>query len=252
MLGEGDTIYTGVCDLTPANTCLSNADCGAGETCVSGAAAVDGNGGKIHHDPGIFTDAAFNNEYLDCATALPIRTLNRFGNPDPTRPDPVVSIDPRPAPGSTLLEDVRTAPADGFFERTGYRGAFGETNWAEGWSTMYRLGYFPECGETSTSKPGEVSGLRVGADKQTLTWDPLVAGAGVDAYQVLRKRGLFSFDAADFSTALVLEAASADRRSVDEELPAPNEIFFYQVRAANCCGQGTLGYWSTGQERLAP
>src|SRR6185295_17132637 len=52
-------------------------------------------------------------------------------------------IDPRPSIGSPLLTTNRVPPADGFFEPAPYRGAFGDENWAAGWTNTARLGYFP-------------------------------------------------------------------------------------------------------------
>ena len=127
--GEADTIYTGVCDLTPANTCLSNADCGIGETCVSGAAAVDGNGGKIHHDRASSRTWPSTTSTWTARPPTPIRDITRIPNPDPTRPDPVIAVGPAPHSGRPAARDRRQAPADGFFEQANFRGAFGDINW---------------------------------------------------------------------------------------------------------------------------
>lgn len=50
----------------------------------------------------------------------------------------VGSIDPRPASGSPALEAnrVKTVPSGDFFEQTNYLGAFGSTNWLEGWTFL--------------------------------------------------------------------------------------------------------------------
>ena len=54
-------------------------------------------------------------------------------------------LDPRPKGDSSLLSSALSAapvgaPA-GFFETTTYRGAFGETNWLDGWSYLSQHGY---------------------------------------------------------------------------------------------------------------
>jgi hypothetical protein len=59
--------------------------------------------------------------------------------------EPDGSLDPRPQPGSPLLASTLSgfpgdAPA-GFFESVGFRGAFGEGNWLNGWSWLSRAGY---------------------------------------------------------------------------------------------------------------
>jgi hypothetical protein len=55
------------------------------------------------------------------------------------------NLDPRPATNSALLTGSRStfpvgAPA-GFFEAANYRGAFGNTNWLNGWSYLSKKGY---------------------------------------------------------------------------------------------------------------
>jgi hypothetical protein len=100
--------------------------------------------GFIHHDNGTFSNAALGNNYLACASANPITTLTRTDSGDPNTPDPITLIDPTPAAASPLLTSPRTAPNDGFFEPVAFKGAFASNqNWARGWSTMDRLGYFP-------------------------------------------------------------------------------------------------------------
>ncbi len=102
-----------------------------------------GDSGKDHFDNGAFTDAALDNTYFDCLETLPIRALSRIDSGDPTLPDPATTVDPLPANGSSLWTTDRQAPQDGFFEEAAYKGAFGKTNWARGWTNMDRLGYFP-------------------------------------------------------------------------------------------------------------
>lgn len=77
------------------------------------------------------------------------------GTADPTLPDPVVYIDPRPnldtdADLATMLTTGLTAPADGFFTPVSYKGAFSpSTNWLAGWSTPALLGLFGDEGRAS-------------------------------------------------------------------------------------------------------
>src|SRR5688572_23002015 len=111
---------------------------------VGDASAAGCDTGKLHHDQGAFSNAALDNQYLACGSALPVRQLTRTSNGITTVPDPVTRIDPRPAPGSPLLTTNRVPPADGFFTSAPYRGAFGPTeNWAAGWTALSRVGYFP-------------------------------------------------------------------------------------------------------------
>ena len=66
---------------------------------------------------------------------------------------PNKGLDPRPATNSPLLTGTRSpfpgdAPA-GFFEPVNYRGAFGDTNWLDGWSYLSKKGYL-KSGDTTT------------------------------------------------------------------------------------------------------
>jgi hypothetical protein len=217
---------------------------GQGSTVPTGdATAFGGVAGNLHYDNGAFTNAALGNSYLACGSALPIRTLTRGVNPSPNVPDPIVAIDPRPAPGSPLLTTSRLAPIDGFFSRVPYKGAFsGGDNWATGWSSLSRVGYFTACGVNgANSLPNEVMGVILGSPT-SMTWDP--QHFNFRAYDVLR-----SATATGFNTATCLETSDFDTKASDAATPATGQAFFYLVRAVNDCGDGTLGYASSGIER---
>ncbi len=52
-------------------------------------------------------------------------------------------LDPRPSAGGAAYGNLADAPAsDGFFVETSYKGAFGATNWALGWSCLDHYGFF--------------------------------------------------------------------------------------------------------------
>jgi len=68
------------------------------------------------------------------------------------------SLDPRPKSDSPLLSStLSTAPAGapaGFFETTTYRGAFGDTNWLNGWTYLSQNGYlsgYPDAGSSTSA-----------------------------------------------------------------------------------------------------
>lgn len=113
----------------------------AGTNAVA-AGADSGDSGKFHHDNGLFTNAALDNDYLPCTDPLPITSLARtdlLG--DPFKPNMVTTLDPRPAVGSALLTTDRTPPSDGFFQSAGFKGAFSASvNWLKDWTTLDRLG----------------------------------------------------------------------------------------------------------------
>jgi hypothetical protein len=243
--GNTSSVPRGSCSVS-ATPCCSVADCTVPQTCVDQAPTYGGDTGKIHRDIGAFSNAALNNGYEACASPLPIRTLTRTDSGITTTPDPIISIDPRPAPGSVLLTaPTRPTPADGFFEPAPYRGAFsGGHNWAAGWTTMDRLGYVAKCDllNAPDAVPNEARGL-VLTNKTTMVWTPPL-GDDVETYDVVR-----STDKTDFTTATCVETDDFDTTAVDATTPSVGQTFYYLVRAWNDCGGGTLGYRSSGVER---
>ncbi len=179
--GNGDVVPdVGHCSLTVATTCTQDSNCPGGETCVLpgtafGAAPTDA--GKSHYAYPAFTNAALDNHYAACATPLPIRTLTR-GVGGATSPDPIDLIDPRPAAGSSLLTTNRVPPNDGFFMPAPYRGAFGPgDNWADGWTALSRVGYFPPKPVQSISTNITTSQLWT-SDKDYLLTQPIYVTSG--------------------------------------------------------------------------
>ena len=148
-----DLVPTGKCSISGV-ACCQTADCGAGGTCGDQAPIYGGDAGKIHRDNGAFTNAALDNAYIACGGALPIRQLVRTPSGVATTPDPVGLIDPIPAAGGPLTTTNRATPNDGFFEPAAYKGAFApgnNGNWAQGWTTLSRLGYFPAYPQINVS-----------------------------------------------------------------------------------------------------
>lgn len=217
---------------------------------VGDASAAGCDTGKIHHDNGVFSNASLDNQYLACGTALPIRELTRTSNGISTVPDPVTAIDPRPSAGSPLLSTNRVPPADGFFTPAPWRGAFGpSSNWAGGWSTLSRVGYFSSCAAGSANAVPDGTGEMVlggpfGNDASRIQWTPPATADGSEFYDLLRSAS------PDFTGALCLEADDPlDTDASDTTLPAVNQIFFYLARAGNPCGEGSLGTSSSGVAR---
>lgn len=216
----------------------------AGVVPTGDATAFGCDSGKIHHDNGAFTNLALDNDYFACASALPIRTLTRTSVGDPSKPDPVTSIDPRPAPSSPLNTTDRTPPKDGVFQPATFKGAFStRSNWAAGWTNMARLDYFTVCDTLNAplAVPDEVREVRF-ADKTTLSWRAVPFNVLV--YDVLR-----SPNAQDFTAADCVETDDTDTTAQDATTPAAGVVFYYLVRAENDCGEGSLGTRSDGVER---
>ena len=233
----------GVCAIGAAQ-CLTDAACGANGPCqdkpidwIGTDPQTGGDQTKLHHDNGALSNAALNNDYLSCASALPIRSLVRDVRAFPDF-DQVVSIDPRPAAGA--LVTPRTPPNDGFYVAAPYKGAFGASLWAARWTNFDRLGYLPFCDGTNGVIPSEVISLSFGTpgSKTRLTWTqpPLANSMGSQLYDVLR-----SGIASDFDPTTCVEQSDADLTAVDTSVPASGQVFFYLVRAVNECGEGSLG-----------
>jgi hypothetical protein len=253
--GNGATIPdVGNCSVTVATTCTQDSNCPGGETCVNpgttfGAAATDA--GKSHFAYATFTNAALENLYSSCATPLPLRTLNR-GAAGGTDPDPIVEIDPRPAPGSILVQPAgepnRTPPNDGFFTPAPYNGAFESGSfWMGGWTTAERTGLLAKCGASSPlSVPGQVNQDANFTTASRLDWSG-PATAPPFAYDMLRKTGSVLTPGAaniDFSTGSCMVTDQVGKKFGDDAaVPALGQVFFYAVRAGNACGEGTLGYY---------
>jgi hypothetical protein len=227
---------------------------GNGGAVPTGDATASGcDSGKVHHDNGLFSVAALDNAYLGCATALPIRALQRTPVGSSTVPDPITLIDPRPTGGGPLVSTNRTPPNDGFFSPAPYRGAFSPgSNWAAGWSSMARLGYYSVCGAgAGSSVPEEVRNVTLGGpfrnDPTRIDWSP-PAGTGSGAgifYDVLR-----SGSSGNFGAATCLESNDGSDTSVtDTAVPALGQAFNYLIRAGATCGEGSLGERSSGVER---
>jgi hypothetical protein len=67
-------------------------------------------------------------------------------------------LDPRPSITGPAYQDVGTVPVDGFFDQTTYRGAFGQDNWAAGWTALSVGGYFSDAANTTGIVRKPVSG----------------------------------------------------------------------------------------------
>jgi len=58
-------------------------------------------------------------------------------------------LDPRPSLAGPAYQDVATVPVGGFFDQTTYRGAFGQDNWAAGWTALSTGGFFSDASNTT-------------------------------------------------------------------------------------------------------
>lgn len=242
-------VTQGVCSNSGA-ACLTATTCGGG-SCDDApedyGITLPGDANRFHHDPGMLTNVSLDNQYVTCGT-LPIRSLVRDVTNGDSLPDPILTIDPRPAAGSPLLTTNRNAPADGFFAPAPYRGAFGTIDWATTWTNYGTIGYAAGCGGGTVAVPDEVGGVAPGVPGAYL-WNKVLppGGMGIVRYDVLR-----STDRTSFAAATCVEANGFDAIVNDPAVPAIGEFFYYQIRAENSCGTGTMGFGTTGVERTGP
>jgi hypothetical protein len=226
---------------------------GEGGTLPTGdSTAFGGDSGKEHFDNGMFTNGALDNDYQDCNQPLPIRELTREVIVVPTVPDPIASLDPRPADGSGLLVTDRLPPADGFFRQARYKGAFSSTdNWAKGWTNLDGLGLLAKCDpiEHPDVIPNPARDVTF-TTKTRLVWQ-LPLGEDYKSFDVLQVVGTSSADAADFTVATCEETNDVDLEAEITADPDPNEVFFLVVRVTNNCGEN-LGSRSDGTARIGP
>jgi hypothetical protein len=246
---QGVMVTTGICSIGGA-ACLTAATCPAGASCDDApedyGITVPGDANRFHHDNGMLSNAALDNQYISCASALPIRALNRVGSGQATTPDPIEQIDPRPAPGSPLLTTNRVTPIDGFFEPAAYRGAFGTTDWSTVWTNSGTLGYRPSCTAGNGVVPDEVANI-LETQGGLFTWDPvaLPGNMGLVFYDVLRAVRSSLATPLNYGSATCVAADQFATTKSDAVVPAVGEAFYYEVRSQNACGQGTLGFNTT-------
>jgi hypothetical protein len=120
---------------------------------------------------GSLTGTNYNNVV---AGSLPITTLTRSGVAAANRMFNVSAIDPRPLTNSVAMTVTRMAPADGFFQPVGYKGAFTPTcNWLQDWTAMSRLGLTPSSSCPASPAAAPDISVQGGSDTRiTIDTDP--------------------------------------------------------------------------------
>ncbi len=240
-----DLVPTGKCTVSLV-ACGSTADCvgGGGDTCVDQAPTYGGDAGKIHYNNGAFTNPALNNNYIACGGTLPIRQLVRSNSGNPNTPDTVSLIDPIPAAGSPLATTTRATPNNGFFEDAPYKGAFAPNNngnWADGWSTLSRLGYFPVRPQINVSADITASTTWTANNEYVLTDRIYVTGGStltIEPGTVVRGEGEDTPGAQNPGTLIIARGSKINARGTKD-----NPIVFTDLNDDNVRGNpGTSPY----------
>jgi hypothetical protein len=60
------------------------------------------------------------------------------------------NLDPRPSATGPAYQNVATVSNDGFLQQTTFRGAFGQDNWAAGWTALSTGGFFTDASNVVT------------------------------------------------------------------------------------------------------
>jgi YVTN family beta-propeller protein len=89
--------------------------------------------------------------------------------------------------------------------------------------------------------PEEVRGVRIGADRVTLTWDRQYLATAYHVYRTVGTAAGSSFDCASAP-----DPDPSDTTYIDPELPALGQLFTYTVAIVQGTREGILGYTSTG------
>jgi hypothetical protein len=107
---------------------------------------------------------------------------------------------------------------------------------------------------TAQDPPGaEVSSVSVsGAGSATISWTPLGGAPPTWTYDVLRGNISALLSAHNLSGLTCFVGAQPPSSYPDAAVPAPNDGYYYFVRARNACGPGTLGNSSNGTPRPSP
>jgi titin len=101
-------------------------------------------------------------------------------------------------------------------------------------------------------QPTEVTGVLVGADKETISWMAMEAQTGPTLYHDIA-RGLvpaLPVDGGAGESCLV--SGVLGHSFADEDPLAPGQTFWYVVRARNTCAAATYGFATGGVERTPP
>jgi glucose/arabinose dehydrogenase len=105
----------------------------------------------------------------------------------------------------------------------------------------------PVCNDCSPNNssirpPVEATGLRFGANKTTLNWDPVAGATGYDLESgLLWNPFVFNHDCG-------AQGLTATTTTVSTS-PPPGTAFYYLVRATTSCGRGDMGFASDGRPR---
>ncbi|HXP91558.1 MAG TPA: hypothetical protein VN931_11600 [Fibrobacteria bacterium] len=95
-------------------------------------------------------------------------------------------LDPRPSSTGPAYQDVGTVPADGILEQTTFRGAFGQDNWAAGWTALSTGSFFSDASNTTgiLRKAGSTGALAILRGRTLSLQLPTAANVQIDFLDV--------------------------------------------------------------------
>jgi hypothetical protein len=128
--------------------------------------------------------------------------------------DEIQTIDPRPLASSPALAENGATFEGNAPTTVGYRGAFGTTNWASGWSFMDENGYFSDVFGVAP----RLLGVEVMANGDVkLTVDVLAAGLTAQRSNDLRVGSFADVSSTASGNELIIEAANVDPNADGED-----------------------------------
>ena len=98
--------------------------------------------------------------------------------------------------------------------------------------------------------PSAVTGLRIGADKTTVSWTSAAPGSGAATVHDLVRGRLDELPVGSGGSEACLASGIAGSSVQDASSPPSTDGFWYLVRGKNGCGIGTYGYGSGGAEEI--
>jgi hypothetical protein len=95
----------------------------------------------------------------------------------------------------------------------------------------------------------EVTGLSLGADKATLSWDSAAPTGGPGTTHDVLRGNLHELPVGSSAAETCLAPGVAGTEAFDDDPLGADAGFYYLVRAGNSCGMGSWGSESDGSER---
>ena len=95
------------------------------------------------------TDTSYEADYMSGTGTNPILASSPLRSISRARDN---GLDPRPVEGGDAYNNLSELPEDDFFEKVNYKGAFGSSNWMQGWTALDSYGFLKETPEAAATE----------------------------------------------------------------------------------------------------